>query len=153
MHEVRIFIESTWRGPAKRDGVAMWLVECMKNGEPHTRQGFIHLKSGTEAQGNLMAMINAFFILKKSCSALVFTQCEHVLHTIQNHWHIQWQKEDWRNAKGNPVKNAELWEMLIEKADPHTYSIQGGWHDYQVVMQSELQKEMAAWKAAESKGE
>ena len=143
--EVRIFIESSWRGPAKRDGVAMWLVEYMKGDEPVTRQGFIHVRDGTEAQGNLMAMINAFSILKKSCEASVFTQCEHILNTMQNHWHIQWQKNDWHNAKGKPVKNAELWQMLIEKGRPHTYAIQGGRHDYQNVMQIELRKEMDSW--------
>ena len=151
MIEVRIFIESTWEGPAKRDGVAMWLVEYMKGDEPVTRKGFIHVKEGTEAQGNLMAMINAFYILRKPCSALVFTRCEHILNTMQNHWHIQWQKNDWKNAKGKPAKNADLWQMLIEKAEMHTYSIQGGWHEYQNVMKSELQKEMAAWKAAKDK--
>ena len=143
--KVRIFIESTWRGPSKRDGVAMWLVEAMKGDEPVTRQGFIHVRDGTEAQGNLMAMINAFSILKKSCEASVFTQCEHILNTMQNHWHIQWQKNDWHNAKGKPVKNAELWQMLIEKGRPHTYSIQGGAHDYQNVMRMEMEKEFAQW--------
>lgn len=143
--KVRIFIESTWRGPSKRDGVAMWLVEYMKGDEPVTRQGFIHVRDGTEAKGNLMAMINAFFILKKPCEASVFTQCEHILNTMQNHWHIQWQKNDWHNAKGKPVKNAELWQMLIEKGRLHTYSIQGGTHDYQNVMQIELRKELDSW--------
>ena len=147
--EVKIFIESTWKGPAKRDGVAMWLEECMKNGEPHTRQGFIHLKDGTEAQGNLMAMINAFHILKKPCSASVFTQCEHILNTIQNHWHIQWQKNDWHNAKGKPVKNVELWKMLMEKSLPHAYAVHRGHHEYSNVMQAEVAKELETWKSTE----
>ena len=30
MREVRVYIESTWKGPARRDGVAMWLVECVR---------------------------------------------------------------------------------------------------------------------------
>ena len=143
---VRIFVETTWKGPAKRDGVAMWMVECMRGDEPITRQGFVHLENGTEAQGNLMAIINAFHILKKSCSASVFTQCEHILNTTQNHWHIQWQKNDWHNAKGKPVKNAELWEMFIEKARPHSYSIQGGHHDYKGIMEIEVRKEFDRWK-------
>lgn len=143
---VRIFIESTWKGPAKRDGVAMWLVEYMRGDEPITRQGFVHLEDGTEAQGNLMAMINAFFILRKSCSASVFTQCEHILNTVGNHWHIQWMKNDWHNAKGKPVKNADLWKMLIEKTSDHAYSVQNGSHEYQNLMLSEAQKEYEQWK-------
>ncbi len=146
MIEVRVFIESTWRGPAKRDGVAMWLVECIKDGVPVTRQGFVHVKNGTETQGNLMAIINVFFLLKKSCSALVFTKCERVLHTLQNQWHIQWEKNGWKNAKGKPIKEAELWEMLMEKAEPHVYTLRDGWHEYQNLMQSAVQKELEAWK-------
>lgn len=144
---VRIFIESTWNGPAKRDGVAMWLVEYMMGNIPITRQGFVHVENGTEAQGNLMALVNAFCILKKSCSASVFTQCEHVLNTAQNHRHIQWQKNDWHNAKGKPVKNAKLWEILIEKSAPHAYTIQRGEHEYQKIMQMNVKQEMEAWKS------
>lgn len=142
---VRIFIESTWKGPAKRDGVAMWLVEYIKGEEPHTREGFIHLKAGTEAQGNLMATINAFSILKKPCQASVFTECEHILNTMQNHWHIQWQKNDWHNAKGKLVKNAELWKMLMDKTEQHTFTVQRGHHEYSNVMQTEIRKEMERW--------
>lgn len=152
-YEVRIFIESTWKGPAKRDGVAMWLVEGKKNGEIETRQGFIHMKAGTEAQGNLRAIINAFHILKKPCQASVFTRCEHILNTIQNHWHIQWEKNEWRNAKGKPVKNVELWKMLREKTDPHIYSVHGGHHEYTNVMLIEIEKEMAKWSQKEAENE
>ena len=146
MKEVSIFIETTWQGPAKRDGVAMWLVECKKGDEAITRQGFVHLENGTEAQGSLMAIINAFSILKKPCSALVFTQCEHVLHTIQNCWHIQWQKNDWHNAKGKPAKNMELWKLLIEKTAPHAYTVSREAHEYRSVMQGDLRREMQRWK-------
>lgn len=47
--KVRLMIESTWHGPAKRDGVAMWLMEYMKGDIPITRQGYVHVKDGTEA--------------------------------------------------------------------------------------------------------
>lgn len=149
---VKIFIESTWKGPAKRDGVAMWLVECMRGDEPITRQGFVHLENGTEIRANLMCIINAFHILRKPCSALVFTQCEHILNTVQNHWHIQWQKNDWHNAKGKPVKNADLWEMLIEKARPHSYSMAAGHHEYSNVMQAAVNKEFEQWKEKKDEG-
>jgi ribonuclease HI len=146
MTDVKIFIESTWKGPARRDGVAMWLIEYIKaNGEPATREGFVHLEDGTEAAGCLMALVNAFCKLKKPCSALVFTGCEHIINTYNNHWHIQWQKNGWRNAKGKEVKNADLWELLIKKADPHVYTVRGGRHEYQQVMLDGLTKEMQRW--------
>lgn len=150
---VRIFIESTWKGPARRDGVAMWLIEYIKtNGEPDTREGFIHLEDGTEAAGCLMALINAFCKLKKPCSALVFTGCEHIINTCTNHWQVQWQKNGWKNAKGKTVKNAELWELLIEKTEPHVYTIQSGEHEYQQVMQNDLIREVQRWNKEKKDG-
>ena len=144
---VNIYIEGTWKGPSRQDGVAMWLLECKINGEPRTKKGFVHVEKGNQIKGNLMALANGLFSLKKDCPVLVFTQCEHILHVVQNHWHIQWQKNGWKNAKGKDVKNAELWEMLIDKAGPHCYSVAAGHHEYTNVMQAEIAKEMEAWKS------
>lgn len=149
MHEVSIFIESTWRGPARRDGVAMWLVECKRGERLDTRQGFVHVKEGTETQGNLMAMINALHILKKPCKALVFTKCSHILISMQQEWPKEWQENGWIGAKGKPVKNAELWKMLIEKGKRHTYTLKDDHHEYENIMQSDLRKELESWKNTE----
>ena len=143
--KIRMIIESTWHGPSKRDGVAMWLMEYMKDDIPITRQGFIHKEDGTEAAGCLMAMINAFHMLRVPCDVEIITQCDNVLNTMGNHWHIQWKKNDWHNAKGKEVRNKELWELLTDKMDPHTYTIHGGHHDYQTVMQAAVQKEFEEW--------
>ena len=148
--KVRIIIESTWKGPAKRDGVAMWLVEYIQGDVPITRKGFIHLENGTEAQGCLMALINAYCILKKPCETSVITQCGTILNTMQNGWLTAWEKNGWKNAKGNDVKNQDLWKMLMEKQSNHTYTIMGGFHDYQKVMQAELEKAEKRWKSTET---
>ena len=147
--KIRLIVESNWHGMAKRDGVAMWLMEYMKDDIPITRQGYVHAKDGTEAAGCLMALINGFHILKKPCDVEIITQCENLLNTMGNHWHIRWKSNDWRNSKGKEVRNKELWEMLMKKMEPHTYIIRGGHHDYQSVMQTEVGKEFEKW----SKGE
>lgn len=144
--KVRMIVESTWHGRAKRHGVAMWLIEYIKDDIPITRQGFIHLEDGTEAAGCLMAFINGFTILKKPCEVEMITQCENMQNTMGNHWHIQWRKNDWHNSKGNEVQNKELWAMLMDKMDPHTYSIHGGHHDYQNIMQAAVVKEFDEWR-------
>ena len=149
IYEVRIFVESTLRGPARRDGMAMWIVEYMKDGVPVTREGMVYVEKGTEAEANLKALIDAFGILRKTCSILVFPRCEHVLSTLKNQWWIGWKENDWKGAKGKPVKNAELWQKLIEKMEAHGCSMGSGVHEYQNVMLFRLKEEMAAKKAAE----
>lgn len=140
--DVNIYVETTWKGPARRKGVAMWLVEYKRAGESITRQGMIHLDDGTENQASLMAITAAAKILTKECSIRVFTQCDHILNTVGNFWHIQWQKNDWHNAKGKPVKNAELWQQMLEALGRHSYSFHSGHHEFQNVMQIEIRKEM-----------
>ncbi len=142
--EVNVYVESSWKGPARRKGVAMWLVEYRKkDGTQETREGMIHLESGTENQGALMAITEAAGILTKKCSIRVFTQCEHILNTTGNQWHIQWQKNEWRNAKGKPVKNAELWQKMLEALEKHTYTFhRSGKHEFQNVMQASIRKEL-----------
>lgn len=140
--EVNIFIETTYKGPARRTGAAMWLVEYKRGDVPITRQGILKLEDGTENQAALMATIAALSILTKSCSCRVFTQCEHILNSARNCWHIQWQKNDWHNAKGKLVKNSELWQQVIEISQKHAITYHSGRHEYQNVMQIELNKEM-----------
>lgn len=144
--EVRIFVETSWKGPARQDGVAAWLAECMARGEPITRQGFIHLEGGTETQGTLMALSNALHILKRPCKARIYVECGNVRSAVQNGWHRQWQGNGWKNAKGNAVKNAELWKVFLEKAEPHTCTVEGGRHEYTTVMQDAVKKELEEWK-------
>lgn len=152
MEEIRIFVENSWKSPARKDGVAMWLAECMRHGEPRTREGFIHLEAGTEAQGTLMALVNAFCILKKPCIVKVNPGCAHVSDAVQNGWHLRWQENGWENAKGRPVKNAGLWKMLMAKAAPHTLTAESGSHEYASVMQDSVKKELKAWKRRKGSG-
>ena len=147
MFEVRIFVETTYTGPARRDGVAMWLVEYMRqNGEPVTRYGSIRTENGTENQATLEAIIAALRILQKKCSVRVFTQCEHILAAVRNGWCEQWQQAEWTNAKGKPVKNADLWNNLLEEMEKHDVTFETGPHEYRNLMQSDARRELDRWK-------
>lgn len=142
---VRIFVESSWHGKAKMDGVAMWLVEYMKGEIPITRQGFIHMEAGDEYQGNLRALINAFTILKVPCDAAIYTQNMNIYNTMANNWQIQWKKNGWINSKGKEPTNKELWVMLTEKMEHHHYTISKEHHDYKKVMDAAVEKELTEW--------
>lgn len=143
--KVNIYVETTYKGPAKRDGTAMWIVEYeKKSGELVTREGKIHLENGTENQITLKAIAQAAGILVKPCSVRVFTRCEHVLNAIKNGWPKRWEKDGWINAKGKPVGNAQEWKRAVDALGKHSYLFQTGRHGYQEVMQWDLNKEKEA---------
>lgn len=136
---VDIYVETTYRGPAKKDGAGMWIVEYKKkNGEPVTRQGKVYLENGTENQTTLTAIAAALGILTKSCSVRVNTRCEHVLNAMGNGWPERWAESGWMNAKGKPVGNAQEWQQVMAALERHTYTFQDEPHGYQEVMLWEL---------------
>lgn len=147
---VTIYIETSLRGPARRNGAGMWLVEYIKpNGEPETRpregdygSGIVYLENATENTMTLELLIEAFSILRKTCSVLVNTRCEHVLNTTQNCWLEQWAKNDWIKSNGKPVANAELWQQVYEYMQIHEVLFEEAENSYRNVMQLEIMKRM-----------
>lgn len=150
MEGIRMFVETSWKSPARQDGVAMWLVECMRRGEPITRQGIVRAENGTEAQAALLALADALSILKKPCRIKAFISCPHVSGAVQNGWHLQWRAAGWENAKGKPVRNAGLWEAFLENAAPHTLTAADGSHEYKAVMRDSVKRELEDWKRRKS---
>lgn len=140
---VTIYTETNLRGPAKRSGAGMWLVEYIrKDGTPETRQGMLYAEESTENAMTLELLIEAFSILTKSCSVRVNTRCEHVLNTTQNCWMEQWEKNGWRKANGKPVANAELWQQVYEYMQIHEVLFEEAENSYRNVMQLEIMKRM-----------
>lgn len=141
--QVTVYIETSFRGPAIRRAAGMWLIEYIKSdGAPETRQGILKRESTTENALVLELLADAFSKLTKSCYARVNTECEHVLHVMQNHWLPQWEKNGWLNAKGKPVKNDLLWQQCKERMQKHTVTFGNTGNSYGSVMQGEIRKEL-----------
>lgn len=43
----------------------------------------------------------------------VYTDSAYIHNCMTQKWYINWQRNGWKNAKKEPVKNRELWEQLI----------------------------------------
>jgi len=88
------------------------------------RQGERELElSGGEAlttnnRMELMAAIEGLRALKRPCSVTLSTDSTYVRDGITK-WIHGWKRNGWRTADRKPVKNAELWQALLEAARPH----------------------------------
>ena len=141
--KVNIYIETSVHGPAIRRAAGMWLIEYIKkDGTPETRAGCILKESTTENALALELMKEAFLRLTKPCSVRVNTECEHILNTMKGYWLPQWIKNDWRNAKNKPVKNAKLWQQCNELMAQHGVTFENEPHSYRNVMQADIKKEL-----------
>lgn len=141
---VNIYIETVFKGPAKRRTAGAWMVEyTLKSGQPVTRGGILYTDMATENEMTLMLVRKAFSILTKTCCVRVFTNCQHVLNTMQNHWLWQWQKNSWRNAKDKLVNNADMWRACAMLIEHHMTEWTDDRHSYQQCMQARMQREVA----------
>ena len=77
----------------------------------------------TNNRMELMAAIEALNALKKPCRVSLTTDSNYVRDGITK-WIHGWQKNGWRTADKKPVKNAELWQALLEATKPHRIE----WH-------------------------
>ena len=61
--------------------------------------------------------------LKQPCDVTLHTDSTYVRDGITK-WIHGWQRNGWRTADRKPVKNAELWQELLDAAAPHRVE----WH-------------------------
>ena len=140
MQNVSIYIETSFHGPARKDGEYIYLLEYIKDGIPVTREGRGAMERATENQLALTALAEALGRMNCPCELRIYTANQHILNAMQNSWARQWQKNEWRNAKGTPVKNADLWEKILRELDPHRYLFTEEHHEYSQWMKSEVRK-------------
>ena len=82
-------------------------------GEAHT----------TNNRMELTAVIEALKALKRSCQVSLYTDSQYVQKGIME-WIKGWERNGWKTASRQPVKNADLWRELSQEVSRH----QVEWH-------------------------
>jgi ribonuclease HI len=77
----------------------------------------------TNNRMELVAAIMALRALTKPCQVALSTDSTYVRDGITK-WIFGWQRNGWRTADKKPVKNADLWQALLDAARPHKVE----WH-------------------------
>jgi ribonuclease HI len=76
-------------------------------------------RATTNNRMELTAAAAALESLKRPCKVRLHTDSEYLRNGITR-WHSGWVRRNWRNAKGDPVANYELWQRVLAAAKPHT---------------------------------
>ncbi|QTD55535.1 ribonuclease HI [Parasphingorhabdus cellanae] len=85
----------------------------ISGGEPET----------TNNRMELRAAIEALNTLKRPCKVKLSIDSTYVKDGITQ-WVFNWQRNGWRTAAKKPVKNADLWQDLLEAVKRHDIE----WH-------------------------
>jgi len=77
----------------------------------------------TNNQMELTAAIEALNALKRPVQVELHTDSVYVKDGITR-WIHKWRVNGWRTSDKKPVKNAELWQQLVDACEPHRVE----WH-------------------------
>ena len=72
----------------------------------------------TNNRMEMTAVIKALEALIEPCDIALHSDSKYVLDGITK-WVHGWQRNGWKNASKQPVRNADLWHELIAAAKPH----------------------------------
>ena len=115
---VEIFTDGACRG---NPGPGGWAALLRTGGKERELSG--GEAPTTNNRMELMAAIESLKALKRPCRVQLYTDSVYVRDGITK-WVHGWRKNGWRTADKKPVKNAELWQQLIDASAPHRVE----WH-------------------------
>jgi len=116
--EVEIFTDGACKG---NPGPGGWGAILRSNGKERELSGGEKLTTNNRME--LMAAIEALKALKKPCHVQLTTDSNYVRDGITK-WIHGWRRNGWKTADKKPVKNAELWQALLDACEPHRID----WH-------------------------
>lgn len=120
MKEVRIYIETSLRGPGVKPGKYAALAEFIKaSGEPVTREVCGEEKETTYYRSTLLAMVKGMKLLKAPCKVVIYTYCSFVKGMVENGNLESWRRAEWKKSSGEDVQNKELWQEFLELKERH----------------------------------
>ncbi len=76
-------------------------------------------KNTTNNRMELRAVIQAFRALKRPCRVVVTTDSRYIVDAFVKGWLKSWQKNGWRTAAKEPVKNEDWWRELLRVIEGH----------------------------------
>ncbi|HET7817193.1 MAG TPA: ribonuclease HI [Sphingomicrobium sp.] len=110
---VEIFTDGACRG---NPGPGGWAALLRTAGTERELSGGEALTTNNRME--LLAAIRALEALKRPCRVRLHTDSQYVRDGITR-WIHAWQRNGWRTSDRKPVKNADLWQELLDAAAPH----------------------------------
>lgn len=90
------------------------------------QKGKVHIREisgerkASKQSNTLEALIQSLKVLGKPCMLNIYSEEDYLIAAFQNGWVNDWQKHDWKNKKGNEVRNSGQWQQVWELLTPHS---------------------------------
>lgn len=77
----------------------------------------------TNNKMELLAVIEAFKLLKEPCLVTLYSDSQYVCNAIDKGWAKKWRENGWMRNKKEEALNKELWGELLDLIDKHKVKI------------------------------
>lgn len=114
MKEVEIYTDGACSGNPGPGGWGAILMyggqrKEMSGGEKHTTNNRMELQAAIESIG----------VLKEPCKVKLYSDSAYLVNCFKQGWFRGWLKNGWKNSKGQPVENQDLWKQLLKLMETH----------------------------------
>lgn len=100
-----------------RSGEGGWAYLILFGGQARQVSGY---EAGTtNNRMELTAAVEALRALTEPCSVQLVTDSQYLKNAFTARWLANWQRNGWKTASRQPVKNRDLWEQLLELTAVH----------------------------------
>lgn len=118
MH-VDIYTDGSSRGNPGPGGYGVVLRCLDAQGSPVEKELSQGYACTTNNRMELLAAIAGLEALKRPCEVTLYSDSQYLVNAFNKHWIDSWLAKGWKNAKKEPVKNADLWRRLLEAKSKH----------------------------------
>jgi ribonuclease HI len=73
----------------------------------------------TNQRMEITAVLEALRVLAPAAPVVVVSDSTYVVNCFRDRWYVKWEANGWRNAKKQPVANADLWRPLVSLVREH----------------------------------
>jgi len=76
-------------------------------------------RNTTNNRMELMGVIEPLRLLKEPCKVTIYTDSKYIVNSIEKGWLDGWSKKDWKRSDKEPVRNIDLWKLMLEMLEVH----------------------------------
>lgn len=139
MQTVHIYVETDIAAPQSAERISGYVLECITgSGKTVTKERF-QKKIGTYHQVILQTLAEALERINKSCEVHIHTQNTFILNMVERNL-PGWAEHDFRNAKGELIKNHSQWSRVWKAGQKHLLVPEEGMHPYHNWMTDEMMR-------------
>ncbi|MBQ1781859.1 MAG: hypothetical protein II003_03315 [Methanobrevibacter sp.] len=111
MRECHVYIESSITWPKKGSGIVG--IIFTDSDDTFSKTLFGRVNNSTEHQAVLYGIVNALKYCDNFDVINIHLSCSYVANAFK--WIDSWKQASWKNAKGNIVKNSNIWAEIDKK--------------------------------------